>query len=49
MYKTTRIAEGNLNVKGFRVNKTKQKIALGKLAVQLLGKSLVYLNLPTKV
>lgn len=51
MYKKTRTAQGNLNIKSFRVIKVEQKCPIfGKLAVQLVEKSLMYkLYLPTKV
>ena len=51
MYKKTRIAQGNLNIKSFRVIKVEQKCPIfEKLAVQLVEKSLMYkLHLPTKV
>ena len=48
MYKKTSATQENLNIKCFRVNKIK-KTFFEKLAVELLAKSLVELNLPTKV
>ena len=49
MYKKTSVTQENLNIKCFRVNKIKKNVFFGKLTVELLAKSLVELNLPTKV